>query len=154
MAEDGFKTLVISFILVGLFIYALIAFGIQFQTDMDANQTILNETTSNLNTTYGSLKTNLTGAEDTGKSSREKFEDQAPITSTSGEVSFTSIVAAGKNFAGTMTGFFKTIFGLLKVTLGFDDTDDTAFTIVLSTLGAIFLVTVIFFAWRAYRAGS
>ena len=153
MATDGLKTLIISVLLIGLFMYALIAFGVQFQTDMNANQTILNESDSNLNDTYGSLKTNLTGAKDTANATRTSFESEE-AKSEFGSLTFKSIVGVGKSFTGTMANFFNIIFNLFKVVLGLDDDDNAAFTVVIGTLGAIFLVTVIFFAWRAYRAGS
>ena len=153
MASTGLKTLIISVLLVGLFIYALIGFAVQFQTDMDANQTILNKTDSNLEVTYISLKTNLTGAEDTANATRTSFESEE-AKSEFGSLTFKSIVGVGKSFTGTMANFFNIIFDLLKVVFGLDDDDNAAFTVVIGTLGAIFLVTVIFFAWRTYRAGS
>lgn len=153
MAATGLKTLIISVLLVGLFIYSFIAFGVQFQTDMDANQSILNTTASNLNKTYGALKTNLTGSEDTANSTRTSFESEE-AKSEFGSLTFKSIVGVGKSFTGTMANFFNIIFDLLKVVLGLDEDDNAAFTVVIGTLGAIFLVTVIFFAWRTYRSGS
>ena len=153
MATDGFKTLVISILLVGLFMYALIAFGVQFQTDMDANETILDTEDSNLNDTYEALKTNLTGAEDTANATRTSFESEE-AKSEFGSLTFKSIVGVGKSFTGTMANFFNIIFDLLKVVLGLDDEDSAAFTVVIGTLGAIFLVTVIFLAWRSYTSGS
>lgn len=153
MAASGLKTLIVSVLLVGLFMYALIAFGVQFQTDMDANQTILNTTDSNLNKTYGNLRTNLTGAEDTANATRTSFESEE-AKSEFGSLTFKSIVGVGKSFTGTMANFFNIIFDLFKVVLGLDEDDTSAFTIVIGTLGAIFLVTVIFFGWRAYRSGS
>lgn len=153
MATEGLKTLIISVLLVGLFMYALIGFAVQFQTDMDANETILNEDDSNLNATYGALKTNLTGAEDTANATRTSFESEE-AKSEFGSLTFKSIVGVGKSFTGTMANFFNIIFNLLKVVLGLDDDDNASFTVVIGTLGAIFLVTVIFLAWRSYRSGS
>lgn len=153
MATEGLKTLIISVLLVGLFMYALIGFAVQFQTDMGANETILNEDDSNLNATYGALKTNLTGAEDTANATRTSFESEE-AKSEFGSLTFKSIVGVGKSFTGTMANFFNIIFNLLKVVLGLDDDDNASFTVVIGTLGAIFLVTVIFLAWRSYRSGS
>ncbi len=153
MATEGLKTLIISVLLVGLFMYALIGFSVQFQTDMDANETILNTDDSNLNDTYGALKTNLTGAEDTANATRTSFESEE-AKSEFGSLTFKSIVGVGKSFTGTMANFFNIIFDLLKVVLGLDDSDNASFTVVIGTLGSIFLVTVIFLAWRSYRSGS
>ena len=153
MATDGFRSLVISVLLVGVLMYALISFGVQFQKDMDAEQTILNETDSNLNNTYKSLRTNLTGAEDTANATRTSFESEE-ATAEFGSLTFKSIVGVGKSFTGTMVNFFNIIFNLLKIVFGLDEESSAAFTNVVGTLTSILVITVIFFAWRAYRAGS
>ena len=149
MATDGLKTLIISFLLVGLFMYALISFGTQFQTDMGANQTILNDTDSNLSGTYYDLNESLVGSQSTGESARESFESEE-AKAEFGSLTFKSIVGIGKSFTGTMVTFFKIIFSSIKTIFGLS----SSFLAVISTLSAIFLVTIIFFAWRAYRAGS
>jgi len=149
----GLKTLIISFLLVGLFTYSFISFGDKFQNDMDANQTLLNESDSNLNSTYGFFRTNLEESEDTANTSRTSFESEK-VTSEFGSLTLSSVVGVAKSFTGTMIGFFNVIFDLIKVVFGFDEGNSAAFTAVIGTLSAILLITIIFFAWRWIRTGS
>jgi hypothetical protein len=150
---DGLKSLFVAFILVGLFIFAIVGFAVQFQVDMNANDTILNETASNLNETYGWMAENLSETEATAKSQRESFESEK-AKSEFGELTFSSIVGVGKTFIGTMADFFNIIFDLISVTMGFGEDNDKGFAVVIASLSAIFLAVVVFFAWRAYKAGS
>lgn len=146
MATSGLKTLIISFLLVGLLLYALISFGVQFQTDMEANETILNEKI--LNNTYGGLRVNLTSGEDTANASRTNFEREE-AKAEFGSLTLSSVVGVAKSFTGTMTSFFNVFFGLLVVVLLSKE-----FLIVTGTLAAILLITVIFLGWRWIRTGS
>lgn len=156
MVDGGLKSLIIAVLLVGLCMFAMLSFAIQFQDDMGANQTLINTSQSGLNQTYSALKRNLTGAEDTANATRTSFESEE-AKSEFGSLTFKSIVGVGKSFTGTISGFFNIVFNLIKTNLGFDKNNpnsQASFAVILGTFSAIVLVVIIFYAWRVYRAGS
>lgn len=140
----GLKEMFISFLLVGLFFIAMVNFGANLATDNNSNQSILNN--PRINSTFQDTNVELFRAYDTANASRTSFELDE-IKADSDNLIITSIKGVGTAVGGTMSAMFNLIFGLLSDTLGIP-------AIVLATITAILTVTIVFFAWRAYRAGS
>ena len=142
--SEGFKGLIISFILVGLFAFAMINFGVQLSLENDSNQSILEN--SAINRSYHRLESNLTELRDEAQTQKEGFEGEDPKLE-GGSLLFKSIVGAGKTFSSTITSVWIIISDVAYNVFGINE-------IILGVLASILLVTIIFLAWRAYKAGS
>ncbi len=142
----GFKEFVISFILIGVFVFAFISFGNQFQIDMNANQTILESEDSNLSGLFYSMNRSLAGAETTAGSSRVSVANET-FDTIGGEITYKTIPKATINFWDTTTGIFSLVRNFLAPTLGID-------AVILTAIGTIFTITLIALGWKFWRTGT
>lgn len=147
MAE-GTRNLVIAFVLVSLFIFAFVSFGVQFQTDMGANQTILNETKGGLNTTFIQIETQLSEMKSTTNSSRTAVEEEG-VGIDEGQITSTSIISTVLTFWSRISGTWQAIKGLFDV---FFDKDMR--NVFLGAIGTILTITLILYAWKTWRTGT
>lgn len=143
MAE-GFRNIVIAFLLVGLFMFSLISFGVELAADNEINQTILSHPT--INSSYQKIESNLSTAASTASGQRANFETEIP-TESFGSLLFYSIVSAGKVFGGMMASMYNLITGSFSEVLGVSP-------IVLGTITAIILMSMVLLAWRVYKSGE
>ena len=142
----GFKDLVISFILVGVFVFAFISFGYQFQLDMGANQTLLDDEDSGIREAFHSMNSSLSDIESTANSSMFSVSAEEFDTS-GGEITFKTIPKATTNFWTRTTGIFDLLRTFLFKTLGISST-------VLGAIATIFTVTLILLGWKLWRTGT
>ncbi len=143
MAENSFKALLITFILVAVFIIAMVNVAIQLGSNNDSNISILDN--SVLNRTFGGLQTDLTSAESTVNSSKTSFEEEKTNIEF-GELTFKSIVGSGKRFTGVLFGVVGLIFGLIFSVF--------PLAIVIGAIFTLLTISVIFFLWRLYKQGE
>lgn len=136
-------TIVTSFMLVGLFLFAMINFGAQIVLDNNANNSIIDDPRINL--TYSKLQGNLSDVSSDAETQKANFEKETPTLADS--LLFTSIVGVGKAFTSTTSNMYNIIFLVVFDVLGFDP-------IILSVLGSILTIVIIFSMWRLYKAGE
>lgn len=141
------RNMIISFMVVGLFVFSMITFGIGIAT-LNNGQSIASD--QRINSTYGSYVTQLANVQSTAEQQRDKFDSESPTLSF-GEILFESIVGVGRTFTSSMVGFMDTTFNLIFVTIfGGDPT----FAVVIGTIIGIVLLSIVFLLWRVYKAGE
>lgn len=140
----GIKEMFVSFLLVGLFFVAMVNFGANLAIDNGSNQTILSD--PRINATFQDTQAELFQAYDTSNSSRTSFETDE-IKANSDNLIITSIKGVGTAIGGSLAGIYNLLFGVSADILNIP-------AVVLATLTAILGISIVFFSWRAYRAGS
>ena len=140
----AFKELWINYALVGLLVFSLLAFIVQFQTDNSQSETILENPL--VNKTYMGLQTNLSTFGSTSQGQRGTFEAETP-TDSFGSLIIFAIVSSGKIFSSMLIGIFNILIFLPASVLGISP-------VVVSVLSAIIIITIIFSLWRVYKAGE
>ena len=139
-----FMELFSSFMLIGLAVLSMFAFGIGFQEENNAPDQFIDN--SLMNSTYGNLRTQLGELRDESQAQKTLFESENP-TSGFGTILLFSIVSSGKVFNGMVVGVFNTIIKLPVVFLGLDP-------IIISVLSALLILTIIIGLWRLYKLGG
>ena len=145
----GFKSLLIAFLLVSLFFYAIMSFSINLSLLNNANQSLLDE--GDVNKTFGRLRSNLSAADDTSKGQQtvlESGEEEIGV----GELLTKSIKGVLTTFSGTISMFFNVILGFISGRLGLKTLD--AESVILGTIGAILTISLIFYFWRLIKVGD
>ena|SRR3990167_19154 len=141
----NFKTFFIGMILISLFSVSIIIFGNTLQADNDVNQTIL--TNPSLNSTSGKINQTIYSAHSSASSARSSFEQEQNPLEGVGELTFTSITTAGKNFGSLTIGMMNILFVFFSQSLGIPP-------IVLIALSLIIIVSILLMLWRAYKSGE
>jgi len=139
-----FYELFVNFMLIGLVILSLFAFGSFFQSDNNIENQFMEN--SLMNDTYGQLRTDLGGLRDQSQAQKTLFESENP-TSGFGTILLFSIVSTGKVFNGMIIGTFNTIIKLPVVFLGIDP-------IIVSILSTMLILTIIIGLWVVYKLGG
>lgn len=144
---DTARSAFITFLLIALFAFSLIAFGVQVSLDNNTNSTILKNDV--INRTFAQLETNLSQQEGIAGDQRESFEGENPILGTDSFL-FKSIIGAGKTFTSSLSIFNNLFFGFILKTLGLGEGKGL---VILGTFSAIILIIIIFVLWRSYKTG-
>ena len=139
-----FYELFVNFMLVGLVILSLFAFGSFFQSDNNIENQFMEN--SLMNDTYGTLRTDLGGLRDQSQAQKTLFESENP-TSGFGTILLFSIVSTGKVFNGMIIGTFNTLIKLPIVFLGLDP-------IIVSIISTMLILTIIIGLWVVYKLGG
>ncbi len=142
------RNIIISFMLVGLFVFAMINFGIGVVVLNDGANSITDD--ARINSTFGQLESELENVQATAEDQRDKFDSESPTLSF-GEILFESIVGVGRTFTSTTVGFMDVTFTLI-----FDSVfgGDPAFAVVMGTVVGVMLLSIVFLLWRVYKAGE
>ena len=140
----NFQTLIVSFMLAGLFMVAMVGFGAGFATDHDLNNSITDNPA--INRAFVNFSNEITGADSDASAQRQAFEEEVPQAGF-GSLLLFSVIGAGKVFTGIVVGFYNITIGLAASLLGLPQ----ALTATLTTL---LMVAVIFLAWKLYRTGQ
>ena len=136
------RGIIITFLLVGLFAFALINFSTQFSYDNNLNQSILNAPSfSSLN---DDLEESLSSSQTVAETQREGFETETQ-SEQSGFLSLGSIRDAGKAFTGTTVVMLNILTGGFLSELGIP-------TVIFTILGSILLISLVFLGWRLIKA--
>jgi len=140
----GFRNLFIAFLLVGLFFFSMVNFGIQLSNENDANSSLLDHDA--INRSFNDLSSKLGSSDENASAQRENFESETP-TAPSGDYILVSVIKSGFTTFSTIMGVFNTIIVLMTETLGIS-------SVVLGVLSTILLISGIFLLWRLYKAGE
>lgn len=138
-----FNKMWVSFVLVGLAVFALISFVVNLSTDHGQDTILENEV---FNNTYEALQTDLGEIGGTAQTQRENFEADPPTVEFGALVVF-AIVSAGQIFAGTIISLYNIFIVLPSTFLGIPQ-------IVVSVLSGIVIITIILSLWRLYKVGE
>jgi len=143
MAE-GFRNTFITFIVAGLFVFAMISAVVIFERDNGINDGIVNN--SVINSTYVDLDDRLSSAE-TDINNQNVVQDAESPTISSGDFNLFSIIGLGKTAKSIVVGVYNVIIVLPSRLLGVP-------TVVISVLTIILIITLILFAWRLIKVGD
>lgn len=140
----GFKKLWINYALIGLFVFLMLAFIVQFQIDNSQPETILENPL--INKTYQGLQTNLSTFGSASQGQRGTFEAETP-TDSFGSLIIFAIVSSGKIFSSMLVGVFNLLIFLPASVLGISP-------VVVSVFSSILIISIIFLLWRVYKVGE
>ncbi len=140
----GFRELFITFALIGVFILCMVNFGVQIAQDNESNESILNEEIINRSFNVG-LNASLTPFQDQAEEQQGKFEEDSTALG-AGFFMLEAILNAGKIFSGMIVGIWNLIFLPLDI-LGIPRA-------VIGVMATILIVSLVLFAWRAYKSGA
>ncbi len=142
----NFGEFVIGILLSGLFLFALIGFGVQMAIDNPTNISITDNDI--IDTAYTDIDAALDKVKVDTDDNKEGFFSNLPLANTFGIV-LDSVVGIGSLLVnGFMQSVFQVIANFFSKILGLND------TVVFGLLMAFFSITAILLAWRVYRAGT
>lgn len=134
----------INFMLIGLFVFGMLAFIIGVQDENNVDNQIIND--ESINDSYYDLSTDLKGYRDKSQSQKSLFESETP-TGGFGTILLFSILSVGKVFNGMIMGVFNVLIKLPVTFLGLDP-------IIVSILSTILILTIIIGLWAVYKLGG
>ena len=140
----SFQELFTNFMLIGLVVLSMFAFGVFFQQENSVDTPFIENTL--MNNTYHSLYTNLNSLRDESQAQKTLFESENP-TGGFGTILLFSIVSSGKVFNGMVVGIFNTLIKLPVVILGIDP-------VIVSVLSTLLILTIIIGLWIVYKLGG
>ena len=140
----SFQELFSNFMLIGLVVLSMFAFGVFFQQENNVDTPFIENTL--MNKTYHSLYTNLNSLRDESQAQKTLFESENP-TGGFGTILLFSIVSSGKVFNGMVVGIFNTLIKLPVVILGIDP-------VIVSVLSTLLILTIIIGLWIVYKLGG
>ncbi len=144
---SGFRSFIVSLLVSGLFIIALISFNVGLITDNGGNSTLLDS--EQINAAYITINNSL-------RDSETEFSTQSNIVAETEPTSAFNIIL--DTLAGTWTVFisipqiiYTSIFGLTAEVLTGGDSD---FNVFWTTVSAILILIGTLAAWRMLRSGE
>ena len=142
----NFGEFVIGILLAGLFLFALIGFGVQMAID---NPTNISITDNNIiDAAYTDIDAALDKVKVDTDENKEGFFSNLPLANTFGIV-LDSVVGIGSLMVnGFMQSIFQVMANFFSQILGLNN------SVVFGLLMAFFSITAILLAWRVYRAGT
>lgn len=143
-----FKGLMIAGLLLALFIFAAISFGVQISEDTGANMSLLDNEV--INRSYREVELNITFAQTTAESQKTSFFRDVPIIGEivgAFDIILGSIIGVGRIFGNVLVSLYNLTFGLIASVLGVSP-------VVISVFTTILLILIVLLAWRVYRSGS
>jgi hypothetical protein len=139
--------IVSGLMLAGIFVFAIISFGLNVAINNNPEQTIGNDDT--LNDYYSNLQTNLSTSLDTANA-QETALGQDPTTDTGDNLLFPSIKGSWKSVVETPKAVFSITFGLLMSKLFPSD----EFGIIFIVIAGLITVAISFAVWRMVFTGD
>lgn len=141
---NNFKTLIISFAMVSLFVYALLSMGYGIQNANNINTTILND--SRMSKFSSLLQGNISDFSDSADAQwnatkEEQGEEQQPA----GDLTLGSIFHSISTYGSFVLGMGGSILALGGA-IGID-------SVMKGLLTAMLLLTLILLGWRLIKAG-
>ncbi len=141
MAE--LRELIISGLLIGLFLFAIVNFGISLANDNQTNVSILDN--EEYNQSFGILKQDLTDSQATAEAQRQAQETDIP-SEESESLPLKSAPKIGKAYTGMLKNTYDLTLGLIGKTLGISP-------VVLAIMTTILLLSITMLIWAWIRSG-
>lgn len=143
------RNMVIAFVVIGLFAFAFISFGVSFQEEWGADDTITDNT--HISDIYSgvnkSIKSGYQGAEEQKGAMTEEEPTQSGTVS---ELIMGAISTVASVFTGVVYGIFGSITDPLMKALGLPQEVARIVGVVLSTILAI---TATLLIWKLFKLG-
>lgn len=142
----NFGQFIIGIVLTGVFMFALIGFGIQMGLDNPTNQSIANNTL--ISKAYTDINDSLLKVKPALDKNKKGFFTDVDDESKLGIV-LNSIIGIGSLLVnGFLQNVFQVISAFFSEVLGIDS------NLVFGIMMSFFTITAILLAWRVYRAGT
>lgn len=142
----GFKNLLIAMTVVGLFVYALINFGILFSEQNGVDSSLRND--SRVNSTFSRVGAELETAGQQANNSKSTIEESDQEETTEGII-VSSVSAVRTVFADIFFGVFNVIGGfIVNVLFG------GSYSIVFGVVATIMLILIITYGIKWLRTGD
>lgn len=140
------KNITINTLLIGLFIVGFITFIIQFQEETGTETRIIDNPA--ISKAFGNISKELNESSANAEAQRQTMIDESsnPVLSL-GFFVIRSILNAGAVFMNLIVGIFGYISVLMLETLGIPP-------IVLGTLSAILIITIVLAVWKLWKVGE
>lgn len=151
------KDYLVGSILIGVFIIALISFGIHAANENDASVSIndndhINSIFTGVNSTIYGYGGDDSSLQEEANSTVEGFNKEDPEGSGSDGIFFSTVTAVGKSIMGITFRIFDVVWSpLLKILLPNSKEVRQVLSVMLS---AIFMFLVMLLAWKLYRVGQ
>ena len=142
--------LITGIMIVGLFIVAMISFGINFQSENNANVNINQDSRvgklySNINKTFNDI------SEQAGSSQQALNQEDKSITGYISDIAFSSIRAVGSTI---MSGSQKMFGFILYPILSMLGLQNEIIAVISTVLTAIFIIIVSLLIWKLFKQGD
>jgi len=143
MAGQDFKGFLITFILLSMFIVALINFGVQFADDTQSSKSLIDHPSiSVLNST---VTANLSNAQGLAQGQRDNVEKDTPI------IAFDFLLSS---IVGTWRIFNSVTFNIINVVADISHNVLGVPPIIIGAVLSIMLITVIYLGWKMIKTGQ
>lgn len=149
MAEK-FMSLIIGFLLLGLFVFSLIEFGYGTARDNGGNQTLLND--QRINKSFPQLQQELSNTKTISENQKTALENDKAVIGGNSLLLF-AISTVWKSFSSMIIGIYNITFGLVFDVI-FGSSTSSPFVIVFGIFSSILIITISFLAWRLIRTGE
>jgi len=138
-----FIGVIISFILVALFAFALMNGAIEFASENNLNQSIADKKI--ISDSFSNLNSNLSNTK-TITDQRNATENEV-ISEPDSTFILYSIVSSGATFISTTVRFMNTLFVLIATTTGIP-------TLVLGTISSIIVLVMVLLSYKLIKQGE
>ena len=154
MVVKGIGGLIISFSLIGLFVFAMVTFGVGLsENNANPNQTILENQV--LSDSYNNLDTQFETFSNQVNASRTIFESNSGnFILNIGDLLLNGILTIGKTLTSGLAGFVSITLGLIFGTIFGGSTEANPFAIVTTLITSIIILLAILWAWRLFKQGE
>ncbi len=154
MVVKGIGGLIISFSLIGLFVFAMVTFGVGLsENNANPNQTILKNQV--LNNSYTKLDAQFDTFSNQVNASRTNFESESgSITLNVGDLLFNAIPGIAKTLTTGLAGFVSITIGLIFGTIFGGSTVANPFAIVTTLITSIIILVAVLWGWRLFKQGE
>jgi len=144
MAAEDMKGLIVTFILVGMFMFVLVNLGIQIGLANDSNQSIMDNQA--MNSSFGRIEQNLEAAESTSTLGKTSFYSESS-KDPEGELTSGATREEAKSEGNSIIAIFNTINSLFKTIL-------LIHPAILASIAGLLSVTIGFFIWKLIKQGQ
>jgi len=146
MTEESFKGIVIGFILISLFIFAILTFAITVANDYDYDDDEITGGTVNLN----EVESFLESVESSSETRRQQFEEKGTFY-----ISGSDVLLGIWNVAKGLWTMITTPFSIIAQITNNILFKGTSFgTLVTSVMLGILILVIIFSVWRIWKTGT
>lgn len=140
----SFREAAISFIVVGIFIIAIIGFGAQLALDNNTSNSILDNPA--INKSFVSINESLEDIRIDADAQKEAWFKDIPIIGDIGLI-WKSLTGILRVFFNIIINMYNVIIDLISETIGFPK-------FVVNTIAAIVTISTLLLLWRVVRSGS
>lgn len=139
-----FREFAIGAVLVALFAFALIGFGVQLAEQNDTNLSISDDEI--INRTYSDLEDEINDISTNSNTQKDSWYSDIPVLGDA-TVIFQSITGITRTFFSGTVGIYNLIITLISETIGIP-------TVILNGVVAIIIIASLIMLWSLFKAGT